>query len=428
MEKSFVKRNLRSVISYSDISNYRELQTEESRRVVVATASEGIKSPSFFDGCLSHSFANNKPVWMVINPSCHISLKLLSKNISSVYNVSQPTREKIVKLLISFIKENSSFWVVRYDVKSFYESFHRPAIINKLKSDGIVSRGSIKYLDSFFSEVGNKGILGLPRGVGLSAYLSELMMQEFDESLKKREDVLFYARFVDDIIIIADAKADKSNIKAFLKANIPKNLKLHERGDKIFEKKYEASKKIEKRVTSQPSKKEVKVKSFSYLGYKFKVKSHYSTDDTFLGLQRRDVCIDISDNKVKKIKDRLIRTFTSYLTGTPPSGEEYQLLFERIKFLTGNYKLVDPILNRKVLSGIHYNYKEINDFASLKKLDVFFRGLLFDKSHRLSKRIIRTLPLDNRRELSKYSFSSGYHNKTLFSFSYETLKKIQKVW
>lgn len=42
----------------------------------------------------------------------------------------------------------------------------------------------------------------MPRGVGISAYLSELYMSDFDRDLKSIAYVTFYARYVDDIFII----------------------------------------------------------------------------------------------------------------------------------------------------------------------------------------------------------------------------------
>jgi hypothetical protein len=43
---------------------------------------------------------------------------------------------------------------------------------------------------------------GVPRGVGISSYLSELYMRDIDAKVLERKEVMFYARYVDDIFVI----------------------------------------------------------------------------------------------------------------------------------------------------------------------------------------------------------------------------------
>jgi hypothetical protein len=46
---------------------------------------------------------------------------------------------------------------------------------------------------------------GVPRGVGISSYLSELYMENIDNEIRNLQDVIYYARYVDDIFIIISA-------------------------------------------------------------------------------------------------------------------------------------------------------------------------------------------------------------------------------
>ena len=43
---------------------------------------------------------------------------------------------------------------------------------------------------------------GVPRGIGISAYLSELFMRNVDNQIQELDDLIYYARYVDDIIAI----------------------------------------------------------------------------------------------------------------------------------------------------------------------------------------------------------------------------------
>ena len=57
---------------------------------------------------------------------------------------------------------------------------------------------------------------GVPRGFGVSAYLSELYMREIDNEIKALPDVIYYARYVDDIVIIFSPKTKKNIRTTFL--------------------------------------------------------------------------------------------------------------------------------------------------------------------------------------------------------------------
>ena len=43
---------------------------------------------------------------------------------------------------------------------------------------------------------------GIPRGIGISSLLSEIYMRDIDNHIKKRSEVIFYVRYVDDIFML----------------------------------------------------------------------------------------------------------------------------------------------------------------------------------------------------------------------------------
>ncbi|EGH68896.1 hypothetical protein PSYAC_29236, partial [Pseudomonas syringae pv. actinidiae str. M302091] len=41
-------------------------------------------------------------------------------------------------------------------------------------------------------------------GLALSATITEIVMQDFDNSIKELDGVFYYGRYVDDIIVVTD--------------------------------------------------------------------------------------------------------------------------------------------------------------------------------------------------------------------------------
>ena len=62
----------------------------------------------------------------------------------------------------------------------------------------------------------------------------------------------------------------------------------------------------------------------------------------------------IADKKIKKIKNRIIRSLTQFVkTG------DFALLENRLKFLTGNYSIKKREKTNDLKAGIYYNYSLI---------------------------------------------------------------------
>ena len=128
-------------------------------------------------------------------------LRKLFKNIKRIYAVQQADRNTIVKQMKLLLTENVEMRIVRLDVRHFYESIDRQRILAKLIDDARLSYHSLMLLQSLFNDPTIAAGTGLPRGLSISAVLSELYMKYFDLDFKKIEGIYYYARFVDDIIV-----------------------------------------------------------------------------------------------------------------------------------------------------------------------------------------------------------------------------------
>lgn len=324
----------------------------------------------------------------------------------SINKIAQQNRNEIVLSIIALIQEHKPYHILRLDIKNFYESINRDYLLDRIKRDKIYSFDTVKILESFFECFDREKIYGLPRGLPMSAILAEYYMRSFDKSCKKMDNVFFYARFVDDIIIFTTDQDLKEND---LQDKLPKGLQFNTQ-------KY-------KTIKFFSHKKNVINEYFSYLGYQFKI--DYTKN-------RVDYSIDIAPEKIKKIKTRIIKSFLDY-----SENKNFGLLLKRIKFLTNNYFIYNKNRDTKIKSGIYYNYKYITiekiskNNLSLYDLDKFLQSIIL--SERIQKDILgcEHLLFDNQKSmLSKYKFINGFRYKKFQKISRnpKDFKRINRCW
>ena len=107
-------------------------------------------------------------------------LRKLYNNIKRIYGVEQANRNQIVKQMVSLLKDESPKWIVRLDVRSFFESIDRTRLIVRFQEDGRLNYQSISLLANLFSHpvISSEG--GLPRGLSISSVMSELYLKYID--------------------------------------------------------------------------------------------------------------------------------------------------------------------------------------------------------------------------------------------------------
>lgn len=144
------------------------------------------------------------------------------------------------------IHENMTLLSV--DMKRYYYSTYKTLeyFSNKNSTYGLNRLTSIlleihdKYYNELFKVTEIDIMEGfLPIGMSSSMYLSNIFLDEFDEGIKSNENVLFYGRYVDDIIIIFNKKIEKETLKKIItnelsKSEYYKNIKRNEDKTKEF--------------------------------------------------------------------------------------------------------------------------------------------------------------------------------------------------
>lgn len=337
-----------------------------------------------------------KPVYIVpttpvkIYARSYYAIKQVAKNISRIYKVRQSNRNQIVAQLSDCLSDGFPYHVVKLDVQEFYESIDHSALLTKLRSDQLLSATTIRLIEhllwDYAKAAGTPG-RGLPRGVGLSAILSELFMRDFDDRVSSLEEVAFYARYVDDIIVLF-ASTKGSKVEDYRKKIV----------DELRRKRL--------LVNSTKSMEAPPAKTLTYLGYEFK---------NLLTTQCR---ILMSENKFQKYKKRLAASFTRYNRQRAKQPKKaHRLLVKRIQYLTGNTQLTHSKQNAFV--GIYFSNPHLTDLSQLKRLDDALVSHIRKLSHRAKL----------RNKLQDYSFQAGFSERIFRRFHrLNEFEEITKAW
>jgi hypothetical protein len=250
--------------------------------------------------------------------------------------------------------------------------------------------------------------------------MAELYMRKFDSIVQSINSVYYYARYVDDIIIFT--LCDPKKTISIVKSNLPYGLALN---PKKFRTTYVPCKKLyyppgEMCIKESYKRCTHKEKGIEFLGYKLNFDC--SIIDRRKITKPKDVQVSIASNKVKKIKTRITRAFIDYT-----KNKDFELLEQRIKFLTGNFKLHSKTRDSFIMSGIYYNYPLLSDpKKEMDKLDFFLKNIIFGKKNIFWGRL--TLTKKQKRYLAKFTFSTGYTKRITHKFTQQEICKIKECW
>ena len=357
-------------------------------------------SSSNFNFNIKRTHLYDKPMYLSNDIETKIVLRYLDKLIKRVYKVKQANRDRIIKQLISILHSTNEFYIIKLDISSFYESINTTKIIQRLRDDGIISSQNISYIDSVIKNTSGNG---LPRGIPFSSSLSELYLRDLDKYLKTNCKVSYFARYVDDIIIISTEDISE-NVNTFISK--VKNLTLNN------------SKKTIIKIKNS----DTKIYSFDFLGYEFKIKGQLEKRKNKYGdgEKYRKLIISIASSKIDKIKRRIIKASLIFL-----ENRNFESYYDRLRLIFSNYQL-DSNENGILMTGIYYNYKFITDNSSLNKINQF-KNYLITSNSRLSKRIKLHLTPAQKEKLLKLNICSGFNSKMKIKFREQKIQELCKV-
>ena len=344
-------------------------------------------------------------------------IKQLLINLHKTFKVKQANRHAILSNIKDLLNSRIPVYVIRTDVSHFYESIPQDRLFAMLGRDSLLSYKSKSLIKGIFNEYERiKDInkvpthIGVPRGIGISAYLSELYMRDIDSQIRNRPEVMFYARYVDDIFIILSCITEGGKIEDYYDdiVNLFKDFGLSLKSPS------DTSNKC--KLLDLMSKQEVDAINMDYLGYKLNISKNKEN--------RVQTIFSLSDKKKDQYKERIDKAFKHLeLYSVSNIKMAYRDFFDCLKFIIGNYKLYKSKANIKV--GLYYN----NDLLNVDETDDLdeLTSYLRNKEIKLYAKLNHTdrVKLKIVQKLNKIDFKKSWKQRKTFSLSLNRLKDLE---
>lgn len=371
---------------------------------------------SHFDFPMTIENRNGIPVYVLKNNlAIFYALKQLQYNVQKTFKVKQSNRYHILKQIQILLNDDFPKYVIRTDVKSFYESVSQSRLIQIIQENTLLNYKSKVFISLIIKEYERKKDLsifqkdkGIPRGVGISAYLSELYMRDIDSKIKALKDVTFFARYVDDVFIIItphnNTRSNESYFNEIRDIVTDSGLSLNESKTLL----------IDMLIPRQTLK-----EAITYLGYKFTItcpKNKYNID------------INLSDNKIDKYKARIEWSFKAYnIESKYNEKSARKRLFDCLRMLTGNTTLTNSKKGIKLGAYFSNSILEKDNLEDLQKLDDYLiqacdKHLNPYPKLKVDKEKLKTHIIE------KFSFSMGFQEKRFHTFKVKELVILKRTW
>lgn len=318
-----------------------------------------------------------------------LAVRFVQKALKVLYELRMPSRDILVGQIKSLALDGVPKYIIRSDVESFYESVRHKELLDGIHQSPelsvLIKRILTRLMKDYVAVSGDQN--GLPRGVGISAYLSEIYLSSIDAEIRRQDDLFYYARYVDDMVLMY-APQRKELATTYL-AVLSEMLE-----DKGLA--FNTKTKAIDLLVEQKGK-------FDYLGYAFDVSSSSPG-------------VRLSQRRFDKYKSRIEKAFSDYASKHQfiPKKAANELLL-RCLFLTGNMRLFNRKSNAFI--GIYFSNKYITDTGQLSGLDHFYRN-----------KIAGVASPSLKRKLSKLSFEKGFKEKLFRNFDSTQLSELSRGW
>jgi len=405
-DPTFGSASLAQQLNKNDFLKQPTLKSDAHKEAVIAQAVSTARN-GFASLPLTPENLAGRTIFQVNDLASDLVLRKAARNIRRITASKQASRIEIIRRLKLFCEEGMPFTVAKMDIKSFYPSVDQEALSNQLNRRLVTAPSTRSVISSLIDQCKSKSVGGLPPGLAISAELSEFYMQDFDRQMRELLGAHYFARYVDDIILVLPELDSPKNLKNRIEVALPKGLKLNFSKSKIF---VFGDAKVNSPAVEH---------SFDYLGFKFSVFQTNKNRPCF-----RSVELDIAASKVKKNKTRVVKSLLQYL-----SDSNFQDLRDRVRILTCGYQFFDERQQQKRSAGLQHTYSLIErDAPALGELDRFFAGIVLCRSGSIGGRLALTLTNCERKELLRYSFVTGVANRVHFRFNADRLAHLMECW
>jgi len=352
------------------------------------------------------------------------AMKILCRNISKSFGIKMSSRTEILMQLKCLIQNNKlPIYLIRTDVSKCFESIPHKKLNDILEDNTLLSNQSKSFIRGLvfqqFENIKEKDEIkpnyGIPRGCAISSFLSELYLRRIDDEIKANvEGIVFYARYVDDVImaIVPPMPFEHHCIDKYLDEII----KIFERYDLKLN---TGSKLLKADLTQRNS----RLINFDFLGYNIAINERKES---------LNVTFNMSKNRETKIKDRLKKTIIKYNILSCLGitfAEKY--LFSALRMLSSNTTLKNAKKNIKV--GIYYNNILLDDINIITQ----FNNILLGNLKHLASSPCQFKTVEQRNEhdnllkekiIRKIDFKRGFEERKQYRFKKKELQFIKLSW
>lgn len=341
--------------------------------------------------------------------------KLLCRNLASSFKVRAANRHHIMSCIKGLLVSDKSFIVVRTDIQKFFESIPHKLILETIGRNQFVEakvKGCIKSVLTQYDKIKTLGnpFVGVPRGVAVSSYISEIILRDFDMSVKRLPNVIFYARYVDDIFIILSHTLPGESPDDFLNwlstSLQEMKLQIHPKGSG-------------KTTIIDYNPKDSRSHDLEYLGYKIQ-------------FNPRKITFHLSRNRFDKIKRRIDNVFRYFDNNYKRNPHQARVdLIDCLNLLSGNTSLHKT--KHGVKTGLYYSNDLLSD--DCRQLCCIQNYYINAKVNRLNldekpfgSVVLRDAYLDRlKKALSQIDFVKRWKEKKMFSFPVHRMKELSKI-
>ena len=389
----------------NDFKRFASLKTHDARTAEIHEAALLGKN-GFRTLRLSINKLSGNNIYQLTDLPSELVLRKAAENLRKISGTKQSNRFEIVSRLKLLCEEDLPFCIAKFDISQFYESTDQTHLKALLKRHLATAPATRAVLSSFLDQCAAQGISGLPRGLAISAEMSELYMKTFDTLQRTDPATHLYVRYVDDIIIVSQPTNELPKLRQQVIQRLPPGLRLNYNKTKLLT----FSGHAEGTLTVEHG--------FDYLGF------HFSVYHIKKRGSQRKVVLDIAKSKVKKRKTRIICSVLQYL-----EDGNFDDLRDRIKLITCNYRFFDHKKSHKRLAGNYHAYRPIDiPSESLAEMDKFFRNIILSNNGKIGCPLSQSLTMKQRRELLRLSFQRGFEKNIQFAFSPTRLKYLIECW
>lgn len=395
------------------------LQLQEKKKLVLFhyldDIAEKVNSPSFRFNLLNFKLDGNEI--FCIDTTKHeqfFAIKQLQYNLRNVFKVTQANRHQILSNIKVFLNSKIPVYVIRTDISKFFESISQKKLMKIVLDNPLLSYKSKAFihgiLNNYETIKDHKTInseYGVPRGIGISSFLSELYMRDLDKKLASRKEVIFYARYVDDIFIILSSLPLGKNLNTYYN-DIVAMFNDYELGLK-------QPKTSEKcMLIDMFNRENVPLCQFDYLGYHLAIKRTKGLVSCKFGMKKEKVTI------IKKKIDNAIIHFNNL--SVKDAKQAYRDLMDSLDYITGNIALIKT--KSSIKTGLYYSNDLLDDFKDLKGLTYYLHSRHvspYDKLNGFSN-------LRNRiqSKIAKIDFEKRWRERKFNRFTLDQIKKMDK--